>query len=141
MAGHIPQRMGAAHPNISPYGDIFYTKDNKLITLAVGTEKQFKALCECLNKPLLSEDNRFKTNVLRVKNREQLKAELSKLIVLFYRKHLNEIFENKGVPAGNINNMKEVFELPESKNMILEEKMHDGKMSKRVRTVAFQAKM
>ncbi len=141
MADHIPQRMGSAHPNISPYGDIFHTKDNKLLTLAVGTEKQFKALCECLNKPLLSEDNRFKTNVLRVKNREQLKTELATLILLFNRKDLNEIFGNRGVPAGNINNMKEVFELPESKKMILEEKMPDGKMSKRVRTVAFHAKM
>src|SRR5690606_4167760 len=29
MAGHIPQRMGSAHPNIAPYGDVFYTNDDK----------------------------------------------------------------------------------------------------------------
>ncbi len=141
MAGNIPQRMGSAHPNISPYGDIFYSKDNKLITLAVGTEKQFKALCACLNKPMLSEDNRFKTNVLRVTNRKQLKMELGELIINFNSKELNELFENNGVPAGNINNMKEVFELPQANEMVLKERMPDGKISKRVKTVAFQLKM
>jgi crotonobetainyl-CoA:carnitine CoA-transferase CaiB-like acyl-CoA transferase len=141
MEGYIPQRMGSAHPNISPYGDIFYTKDNKLITLAVGTEKQFKTLCDCLEKPALSEDKRFETNVLRVENRISLKTELEKLIDNFKRKELNEMFEKRGVPAGNINNMKEVFELPQTSRMILEEKKADGKMSKRVRTVAFNVKL
>ncbi len=141
MGGYIPQRMGSAHPNISPYGDIFYTKDNKMITLAVGTEKQFATLCDCLGKPSLSKDKRFVTNVLRVKNRELLKAELEKLIVNFNRITLNESFENNGIPAGNINNMEEVFENPRAQNMILEEKKADGKVSKRVKTVAFKVKM
>jgi len=141
MEGYIPQRMGSAHPNISPYGDIFYTKDNKLITLAVGTEKQFKSLCECLVKPELAEDRRFKINVLRVENRKQLKDELNQLILNFNRKDLNDLFEKNGVPAGNINNMQEVFEIPHSKSMILEERKEDGSMSKRVRTVAFKVKM
>jgi crotonobetainyl-CoA:carnitine CoA-transferase CaiB-like acyl-CoA transferase len=141
MEGHIPQRMGSAHPNIAPYGDIFSTKDNKLITLAVGTEKQFVTLCECLGKLKLTEDKRFKTNVLRVQNRDLLKLELKKLINNFNRIDLNELFEKNGVPAGNINNMKEVFELPRTDKMILEEEGNDGKISRRVRTVAFQVKM
>ena len=141
MEGYIPQRMGSAHPNISPYGDIFYSKDNKLITLAVGTEKQFKSLCECLGKPELVDDSRFKINVLRVENRKQLKDELKQLILNFNRKDLNDLFEKNGVPAGNINNMREVFEIPLSKSMILEERKEDGNLSKRVRTVSFKVKM
>lgn len=138
MGGHLPQRMGSAHPNISPYGDIFYTKDQKMITLAVGTDKQFNALCECLKKPQLSEDARFETNTLRVKNRELLQKELEKLIGNYNRQELNILFEMRGVPAGNINNMEEVFDLPQARSMILEEMQPDGKMSQRVKTVAFQ---
>lgn len=138
MGGAVPQRMGSAHPNIAPYGDIFFTKDQKLITLAVGTEKQFKALCGCLENPKLIVDKRFKTNVLRVKNRESLKVELDKLICHFSRKELNERFESRGVPAGNINNMKEVFAMPQASEMVLEETKADGKISKRVKTVAFR---
>ena len=141
MEGHIPQRMGSAHPNISPYGDIFYTKDNKLITLAVGTEKQFKGLCESLGIQAMSEDKRFKTNVLRVKNREALKLVLKDAIAKFNRKFLNDLFEKNGVPAGNVNNMKEVFELPYAKDLTLEEHQSDGGATKRVKTVAFKFKM
>ena len=141
MAGHIPQRMGSEHPNIAPYGDIFRTKDNKMITLAVGTEKQFAALCDSLNNPSLSKDKRFETNTLRVKNRSSLKIELEQLIGNLNQKELNELFYSRRVPAGNINNMQEVFELPQVGDMILEEKQSDGKMSQRVKTVAFRAKM
>ena len=141
MEGYIPQRMGSAHPNISPYGDIFYTKDNKLITLAVGTEKQFEGLCLSLGVEEFVEDKRFITNVLRVENRELLKAELAKVICLFERKKLNELFEQHGVPAGNINNMREVFELPYTKDLVLEEQFPDGEQTKRVKTVAFKFKM
>ena len=49
MGNHIPQRMGTMHPNIAPYGDVFYTADDKPIVLAVGTERQFENLCAVLN--------------------------------------------------------------------------------------------
>ena len=42
IAQHIPQKMGMEHPNIAPYGDVFFTQDEKAIVLAVGTDKQFK---------------------------------------------------------------------------------------------------
>jgi len=68
-ARHLPQRMGSGHPNIVPYGNIFETKDDDLILLAIGTDRQFERLCQILELPL---EERFKTNAQRVKNREAL---------------------------------------------------------------------
>ena len=140
MAGHIPQRMGSLHPNIAPYGEVFYTKDNKPITLAIGTEKQFKELCKCLKIEYLAEDKLFITNVLRVKNRVKLQVVLKAAIAGFNRTELQNKFNERGVPAGSIRDMKEVFENPLTNDLILEEKGEDGTMTKRVKTVAFEMK-
>ena len=138
MAGHLPQRMGTKHPNIAPYGDVFYTRDNKPIVLAVGTEKQFQALIRLVNLPEIVEDKRFVTNHLRVQNRSALKETLTPAIARFGREELMRSFQQAGVPAGSIRTMKEVFEQPGAKAMILEELMPGGAVSQRVKTVAFQ---
>ena len=41
--------MGSDHPNIAPYGSVFYSKEKKPFLLAVGTNKQFKTLGNFLN--------------------------------------------------------------------------------------------
>ena len=137
MGNHIPQRMGSLHPNIAPYGDVFYTNDQKPIVFAIGTEKQFRLLCKILEKETLIEDNRFRINTLRVQNRVELKEELTDAIAQFSRKELLKKLKDEGVPAGSIRNMKEVFELPQAKEMILEETFETGDLTKRVATIAF----
>ena len=81
MAGKIPQRIGSEHPNIAPYGDVFETKDAQEIVLACGTERQWKNLCDALNLSDLKTDNLFKTNALRVQNRQKLVVILRSPIV------------------------------------------------------------
>ena len=49
-------------------------------------------------------------------------------------------FQKEGVPAGRIRNMKEVFELSKAQNLILEETMADGSISRRVKTMVFEIK-
>lgn len=136
MAGHIPQRMGTQHPNIAPYGDSYVCKDGKTILLAVGTEKQFRSLCEILETTVIEEQ--FSTNVSRVKNRPALNTWLAKQIVRFEAEALLMELEKCSVPAASIRNMQEVFELPTTQTMILEEIWEDGTISKRVKTVSFE---
>ncbi|MFN0215170.1 MAG: CaiB/BaiF CoA transferase family protein [Saprospiraceae bacterium] len=138
MTGHIPQRMGTKHPNIAPYGDVFLCADGQALLLAVGTERQFFHLCEVLQLKKLLENPDFQTNAARVKNRERLnillQAEISKMI-------LNDAmtrFQASGVPAARIRDLKSVFDMPAAQEMVLEEKMEDGGLTKRVRTVAFE---
>ncbi|GJM31343.1 MAG: CoA transferase [Saprospiraceae bacterium] len=138
MGAHIPQPMGSQHPNIAPYGDIFYTLDQKPIVLAAGTEKQFVELCKCLKINNLIDDARFKRNVDRVKNRQALIDLLSQAIQQETRDELMEKLHQNSVPAGSIRNMQEVFEMPMAKSMILREQLDDGRTSQCVKTVAFE---
>lgn len=137
MGNHKAERMGTQHPNIAPYGDMFRTKDNKDIVLAIGTEKHFVNLCKVLELDNLVSDQRFAINANRVKNREALVEALSPAFLHFDRDDLLQQFQEMGVPAGSIRSMPEVFELPTAQDMILEEKMENGEISKRLKTVVF----
>jgi crotonobetainyl-CoA:carnitine CoA-transferase CaiB-like acyl-CoA transferase len=140
MEKHIPQRMGSQHPNIAPYGDIFYTNDKKPIVLAIGTEKHFVNLCKVLKIPELSDRIEFSTNANRVKNRADLNTLLKVPISNFESIVLIDALINANVPAGLIRNMQEVFENPMAKKLILAEIMEDGIESQRVQTVSFSIK-
>lgn len=115
----VPQRIGAEHPNIAPYGDVFVTADNKEITLAIGTEKQFVGLCKALELHNLFEDNRFKNNQLRVINRSELVTILQQKIGEWQRDILLDILRGGNIPAGAVLPMNEVFENPLAQKLIL----------------------
>ncbi|MGE0089667.1 MAG: CaiB/BaiF CoA transferase family protein [Bacteroidales bacterium] len=133
----IPQRMGSDHPNIAPYGTIFYSKDKKPIVLAVGSDKQFADLCKVLGKPDLAEDPKYSTNFIRVKCHAELNKIIQDLISQFNRDPLLSELSKKSVPAGGVFNMKEVFELPETQELVMQSETTSGIPIKGLRTVAF----
>lgn len=140
MEGHIPQPMGSQHPNIAPYGDVFLTADDKPVVIAAGTEGQFVRLCEVLGRPDLPEADRFSQNTRRVQQREALREALAPAFKRLKRDELIDQLGAAGVPIGSIRDMKEVFDRPQARRMILEEPLPDGRVSRRVATVAFNLK-
>ncbi len=137
VGNKIPGRMGSEHPNIVPYGKIFYTRDQKPLVLAVGSDKQFVELCSLLGKPELANDERFSTNYNRVQNREECNHIVQELIYKFDRDALLPELEKRAIPAGGVYNMQEVFEIPEVQDMIMEGRTTSGMPIKGLRTVAF----
>ncbi len=106
-SGHVPQRMGNAHPNIVPYQS-FATKDGYFI-LAVGNDKQFARLSDFLKHPEWYEASAFKTNAQRVDRREEL---IKLLMPLFKGEETNvwiSELEQLGIPCGPINTIDAVF--------------------------------
>ncbi|MDZ4665928.1 MAG: CoA transferase [Bacteroidota bacterium] len=130
IGGHMPIASGSLHPNIAPYGELFITKDKQYITFAIGGNKQFEALCSVINYNSLSKDPKFSNNQNRIKNRHELYGILNNYISKFQFKDIFKACEVHEVPIGKIRNMKEVFELPEAKEMLREIK--DDKTSKKV---------
>ena len=138
MNGHIPQRMGTRHPNIAPYGDTYFCADGQTVLLAVGTERQFSHLCTTLALEYLLQSPDFQTNTARVEHREHLNAVLQQEMQRWTLEELMAKFRIAGVPAARIRDLKSVFELPAAQEMILEEKMPDGALTKRMKTIAFK---
>jgi crotonobetainyl-CoA:carnitine CoA-transferase CaiB-like acyl-CoA transferase len=112
IAGVVPQRMGNAHPSISPY-ELYPTGDGELV-VAVGNERQFAALCDVIGAPELTDDPRFATNNDRVANREALKAELVKRLASRTGEDWADRLRSVRVPAGAVNDLQGAFSLAES---------------------------
>ncbi|MFO0355631.1 MAG: CaiB/BaiF CoA transferase family protein [Sphingobacteriaceae bacterium] len=137
IGGHLPIASGSLHPNIAPYGELFLTKDEHYVTFAIGSNKQFEALCAAINNNSLARDPKYTTNQNRVKNRHELYSILNNHISKFQFKDLFKICLSNEIPMGKIRNMKEVFELPEAKALIRE--IMDGKETKKaVTSIAFK---
>ncbi len=131
-----PERIGSLHPNIAPYGEIFKTKDNKELVLAIGSDVQFQKFCTLIHLSEISNNLLFSTNEKRVKNRIKLQSILAKSILNFDRDYLIEKCIDLSIPMGAIKNMQEVFESPVAQKMILTEKV-GSQITKRVKSIAF----
>ena len=118
-AGHSPKRMGSAHPNIAPYGTPYDTADGPPIVLAVGTDAQFEALCDVLDRPNLPSADKFATNERRVEHRDALHRILEALIQQFEHDALLEALHERGVPAGTVHDIPTVFDQPKAQEMTL----------------------
>jgi crotonobetainyl-CoA:carnitine CoA-transferase CaiB-like acyl-CoA transferase len=137
VAKYLPKAAGSLHPNIAPYGELFDTSDGHLVTFAIGSNKQFRSLCDAIRYSSLANDKNYATNHLRVINRTQLYHLLYGYVKAFTFKDLNKLCLKNEIPIGKIRDLKEVFELPEAKEMI-RTISHGKKKIDTVSGIAFQ---
>jgi len=109
--GNPPQRTGNYHPNLTPY-QVFECRDGHII-IATGNDGQYQRLCDILGLPEMASAPEYLKNANRVENREDMIAKLSAGTVLMSKGELLTACEAKGVPAGPINSMDEVFADPQ----------------------------
>ncbi|MFM7103874.1 MAG: CaiB/BaiF CoA transferase family protein, partial [Flavobacteriales bacterium] len=137
MQGIDAERMGSLHPNIAPYGEVICCAHDTSIVLAIGSDKQFGALCRCIGVSDLSEDIRFHDNVSRVANREVLhkiiEAKMSNHDADTWMQRFIEI----GVPAGEIKRIGQVLNTSAGKSMTMQYEIAGNKMSS-VKQIAFR---
>ena len=111
-SGTSPKRMGGAHPTVVPYQN-FPVKGGGYIIIAVGNDAQFVRFCKILGLLQLAEDERYRTNAGRIRNRDSLIPLLTERTAERERAELLAALEAEGVPAGPINDVGQVFADPQ----------------------------
>ncbi len=107
VGNKVPGRMGTAHPNLVPY-QAFRTSDGNLM-LAVGNDRQFAACMGCLGLAEFADDPNYATNSTRIENRGALVGAIqSRLETDTTAAWLGKL-SDCGVPAGPINDLREVL--------------------------------
>ncbi|RDV15729.1 CoA transferase [Pontibacter diazotrophicus] len=134
VAGHNPQRLGSEHPSIVPYGSAYTTKEGRQLVLAIGDDRQFRKLCAVLDAPEIADNPKYSTNYNRVQHRNEINELLRSLILEQEREPLLQKLHQQHVPAGAVNTIPEVFELPQAQHMLL----HHPEVKPGIRQVAFQ---
>ena len=117
--GEIPGPMGARHPSIMPF-EAFPTRDGHII-IAAGNDGLFVKLCEALGRPDLAQDPLYRTNALRNRNQETLRAALEGVLRHETTGHWIAVLERDGVPCGPVNNVAQAIAHPqtEARNMLI----------------------
>jgi len=133
-----PKKSGNDHPILSPYG-LFKTKDGN-IAIAPANDKLCEIFLRTLNLEYLLEDNLYKTNSLRMINRDKLNDIINKTTELnttdYWIKKLNE----SGCPAGKVLDMKEALndQLVEDTEMVI---TSDGPDDRKIKMTGFPVKL
>ncbi len=138
--GVPPRRLGNEHPSIAPYA-VYHAADRPLV-IAVGNDKQFRALAEVLGAPRrssserseriettegldtalaglldrrvgLADDPRFASNTDRVAHRAELRAALEAALAAASAAQWVDALARAGVPAGLVNDVAEAIAFAE----------------------------
>lgn len=117
--GEIPGPMGARHPSITPF-EAFHTADGNLI-IAAGNDGLFVKLAQALDRADLADSPRFKTNELRNRHQEALRAEIEDVLRTGSTDHWITVLEAAGIPCGPVNNVAQALAHPQTaaRNMVI----------------------
>lgn len=106
--GRPPGRHGTAFPLIVPY-QVFATADGELM-IAAGNDGLFARLCAALGLSELSGDERFASNPLRVRHRDELIPLLERRLGEEPSAAWVERLRSAGVPVAPVHDLVEVAE-------------------------------
>ncbi len=109
--GTNPTRLGNDHPSIAPYGPV-QTADG-LLLLAVGTDVQYERLVNALDDEGLAAQMQWRTNAARVRDRDALRGELSRIFSRHHNDYWLERLGASGVPHAPILDVAGAFAQPQ----------------------------
>ncbi len=111
--GHPPARSGADHASIAPYGP-FRAHDGELIVLGVQNAREWTRFCAVvLGWPELADDDRFRTNPLRVKNRAALHLAIESILGTLPSRDVIARLEEAGVAYARMNDVRQLVKHPQ----------------------------
>ncbi|MBO9331316.1 CoA transferase [Achromobacter xylosoxidans] len=111
--GTPPARNGVAHPAIAPYGQ-YLAGDGKPVIFGLQNDREWRSFCaEVLQDPALADDERYATNVQRVRNREALDARIARCFAPLSREEVLARLDRGGIANSALNTMHEVWDHPQ----------------------------
>ena len=129
-AGRRLTGTGLDHTQIAPYG-AHRTQDG-LIIIAVQNHREWVNLCKVIGRPALADDERFRTNPLRVTNRPALTAEIEAFFTQYTRADLARLLEAGDIAYGRINFVDDVLKHPALKTRQVESRGATANFVRRV---------
>ena len=111
--GEPPDRSGAHHATIVPYGP-FRAGDGGTVFLSIQNEREFERFCDAvLQAPQLLKDARFSTAPARARNRDAMHEEIERVFATLSSLQVIERLETAGIANAKLNSMQEFWEHPQ----------------------------
>jgi itaconate CoA-transferase len=111
--GSAPARTGADHASIAPYGPV-RAADGGRILIGVQNDREWRRFCaEVLGWPEVADDDRFRTNALRVKNRQALHIVIESTLGSLTTSDVVARLEAAGIAYAHMNTMSDYVDHPQ----------------------------
>ncbi|MGZ4115470.1 MAG: CaiB/BaiF CoA transferase family protein, partial [Actinomycetota bacterium] len=114
VSGVAPGLLGTHSPTFAPYGG-FRTADGWIVLAGAGSEDLWVRCCKVLGAEELLEDERFRDNAARVRNRDELTVALVDVLRTRPTRHWLDLLDAEGVPAAEVQDVAEVFASEQSR--------------------------
>jgi CoA:oxalate CoA-transferase len=111
IAGVMPEPMGNENMTASPSGT--FKTGAGLLNIAANKQEQFETLCQLIGRKDLMIDPRYINREDRKRRRHELKADIEKTLAAKSAKEWSALFNQHGVPAGEVLTVPEVLEHPQ----------------------------
>jgi formyl-CoA transferase len=111
--GSAPRRSGAHHASIAPYGP-YAVRGGDRVLLAVQNAREWTRLCaDVLGQPALARDERFRSNVDRVRNRAALDALIAPAFEALPADEAARRLDAAGIAHARLNSMADFLAHPQ----------------------------
>jgi crotonobetainyl-CoA:carnitine CoA-transferase CaiB-like acyl-CoA transferase len=112
-AGKPLQRTGTRHATIAPYGP-FKTGDGRVVFFGVQNEREWIAFCaQVMDDAALADDPRFRTNPLRMQNRDALEALIEKHFANFSGEQVLQRLDGAAIANATMNDVQAFLQHPQ----------------------------
>lgn len=103
--GKAPERIGLAHPSISPYG-AFDTADEQTVLISIQSDREWIDLCtKVLLRAELGTDPRFVTNADRMTNRPETDGLVAEIFATIEWAELEKRLQDGRIAYGRVNDV------------------------------------
>ncbi len=115
--GKVPPQEGNHHPTARPMGT--YRAADGYLNIAAPGDRLWARLCGALDDPVIADDPRFATAVVRYRNRLALDEVLAARFAARPRAEWIAVLDAAGVPCGPVNTIDEVFADPQVQHLAM----------------------
>ncbi len=111
--GRVQGRIGNRDPQMAPHGVYPAAGENRWVAIAVGSDEQWRALCDVLGRPELASDERFATLEARLAHQDELDDIVSDWTRQREMGEAEAALQARGVPAHAVQNSTEAVRDPQ----------------------------
>ncbi|MBI4233872.1 MAG: CoA transferase [Chloroflexi bacterium] len=113
VTGRNPGPRGNRHPCMAPHGVFPCRGDDRWVSIAVGSDAEFRALCASMGNPELAQDPRFADSLSRLEHQEELEGIIAAWTRGQTASQVAERLQRAGVPAMPVMDARDLLEDPQ----------------------------
>jgi len=109
MNGRVVGLFGTRHPLMAPHANYPCRGEDRWVSIAIKTQKEWEAFCEAIGNPLWTSDLQFADAYSRSRHLEELDQHISQWTKEYTPEEVADVLQKAGVAAVPVMNIEDQF--------------------------------